>query len=130
LSLAAAVVLVPRGRTRAGGILASVPALVGAVTIYAHAYAAREIYRAGAYTSVGLLTAVMIVLLGLAVLLTVPHGALQWLSFGTDPGAALLRLIVPIALFLVPFVGWLRVKGQSEGLFDTEVGSALLMTIV
>ncbi|MDR7362591.1 sensor histidine kinase [Nocardioides marmoribigeumensis] len=130
VSLAGAVVLVPRGRDRLGSVLAWFPAALGLVAIFAHVYDAREIYRAASTTAMAAPTGVMLVLLSLAVLLTVPHGALQWMWFGTDPGAGLLRLITPIALFAIPFIGWLRVQGQSEGLFDTEVGSALLMTVV
>jgi signal transduction histidine kinase len=130
LSLSAAVVLVPRGRTRLGSALAWLPAAVGLVITFAHVYDAAQIYRSESATTMALLTGLVVMLLAIAVLLTVPHGVLQWVSFGTDPGAGLLRLITPIALFAIPFIGWLRVQGQSEGMFDTEVGSALLMTVV
>jgi signal transduction histidine kinase len=130
LLLAAAIVLVPRGHTRAGTVLAAVPGLVGATTLFAHVYGAHEIYLARSYTVVSAITGVLLVLLAVSILMTVPHGALQWVSFGTDPGAGLLRLIIPIALFAVPFIGWLRLKGQDEGMFDTGMGSALLMTVV
>ncbi len=130
LMLAGAVVLVPRGRTRTGSALAAAPSFVGTVVLYAHLYDASSIYRAEPATAMAVLTAVMTVLLSFAILLTVPHGALQWVSFGTDPGAGLLRLITPIAVVVIPFVGWLRVKGQTEGLFESPVGSALLMTVV
>ena len=130
LSMAAAVVLVPRGHRRVGSALAAAPAAVGVVILFAHVYDAEEIYRAYAATSIGPVTAAMLLLLAVSVLLTVPHGALQWISFGTDPGASLLRLITPIALLAIPFIGWLRVKGQTQEMFDTGTGSSLLMTIV
>ena len=130
LALSAAVVLVPRGHTRIGSVLGWVPAAIGAVIVYAHVYDANQIYRSGSATAMALFSGLLVVLLALAILLTVPHGALQWLSFGTDPGASLLRLITPIALVAIPFFGWLRVQGQDEGLFDTDVGSSLLMTAV
>lgn len=130
LSLSAAVVLVPRGLNRVGATLAVLPAMVATASVFAHLYGAEEIYRAQAAISMALLTAVIVGLLSVAVLMTVPHGVLQWVSYGTDPGAGLLRLIVPIALVGIPVIGWLRVKGQDEGLFDTAVGSSVLMTTV
>jgi signal transduction histidine kinase len=130
LSLAAATTLVPRGRTRLGSLLAGVPAVIGVVILFAHVYDGQQIYSAYAATAMGSLTAFLLLLLAVSVLLTVPHGALQWVSFGTDPGASLLRLISPIALIAIPFIGWLRVKGQSEDIFDTGVGTTLLMGIV
>ena len=128
--LSVAVMLVPRGRTTLGSALAAIPGLVGGVMLFAHLYDAEEIYRFDPATAVSVINAGLLVLLALAVLMTVPHGALQWVSFGTDPGAGLLRLITPIALGAIPFIGWLRVKGQREGLFDTDLGAALLMTTV
>ncbi len=130
LALAAAVVLVPRGRVVTGSVLAALPVLIGGFVLYAHLYDADALYRASGATAMGLLTAVMVVLLGHAVLVTVPHRGLQWVFFGTDPGAQLLRVITPIATLVIPFVGRLWITGQAADLFDLRVGATLLMATV
>jgi signal transduction histidine kinase len=75
-----------------------------------------------------MLTAVVLVALAFATWLAVPGGVVQWISFGTDTGAALQRMLVPVGVVLLPFAGWLEVQGLHRGWYSATFGAALLMS--
>ncbi len=62
--------------------------------------------------------------------LTVPHGVLQWVCFGTDSGARAQRVFVPVGLGLIPAAAWGYVQGLERGLFGVPAGSALMAAFV
>jgi signal transduction histidine kinase len=130
VALAAAIVLLPRGHRRVATALGALSAAFGVFFLYAHLYDAEALFRSTSFASVDVLSAALVLLLAVAVLLSVPHGALQWISFGTDPGAQLLRLLVPVAVVVIPLVGRLWVLGRDRSIVDDGTGAALLMTTV
>ena len=128
--LAAAGVCLDVGRHRTAQWLSAVPLVIGMVAVYGYLYGIDSFYRVGPYSSMSVLTAVALVLLSLATWLAVPGGVMQWVSFGDDTGAALQRMLVPVAVVLLPFAGWVHLWGERNAWFDESLGAALLMSFV
>ena len=128
--LGAAGVAVDLGRNRLAQWLAGVPLVVGMVAVYGYLYGIDSLYQVGPYSSMSVLTAVGLVVLSLATWFSVPGGFMQWVSFGDDTGAALQRMLVPVAVVLLPFAGWVHLWGERSTFFDESLGAAMLMSFV
>jgi signal transduction histidine kinase len=72
----------------------------------------------------------MLVAVCLALWLQVPSGILQWLAFGRDPGARLQRSLLPVAVVLIPFAGWVTMQLQRNDTWDAGAAMAILVTFV
>ncbi len=103
--------------------------MAGLLAIYGYLYRVDSFYEVGPYSTMSAETAVCMVLLAVATMVAVPYGVLQWIAFGRDPGAALQRALVPVAVVLLPLGGLIRVWSHEQ-LYGTEVGAALLVTFV
>ena len=108
-------------------LLATVPTALSALAVFGYLYGVSPLYVAGSFSTMNPATAVTLLLLSLATLLVTPGGMLQWISFGTDPGAVLQRFLIPVAVVVLPAGGWLVVEGRRSELYTPEFGSALLM---
>ncbi len=88
-------------------------------------YGVTSLYAVFAFGTIALPTAIALFLAGISVLLTRPRrGFVVILSAGTL-GSVIGRWLLPAA-FLVPLlIGWLSLKGQQLGLYDSELGLAL-----
>ncbi len=118
------------GMRRLAQWLAGAPLVVGMVAVYGYLYGIDSFYGAGPYSTMSVLTAVALVVLSLATWLAVPCGVMQWISFGDDTGAALQRMLVPVAVVLLPFAGWVHLWGERNVWYDRPLGTALLMSFV
>jgi signal transduction histidine kinase len=127
--LATAGLLADRGRSLTAQVIALAPLGIGTLTLYGHLYGVSSFYATQHYSSMGPPAAVATVLLSLATMFAVPAGVLQWVGFGKDPGAALLRLLIPFAVVVLPAGGWLVVEGDRRGYYDPAVGSVLLVVL-
>jgi PAS domain S-box-containing protein len=47
----------------------------------------------------------------------------------SSPGGVLARRVLPAALVLLPILGWLRLAGERLGLYDRDMGTALLVVV-
>jgi PAS domain S-box-containing protein len=47
----------------------------------------------------------------------------------SSPGGVLARRVLPAALVLLPMLGWLRLAGERHGLYDPDMGTALLVVV-
>ena len=101
------------------------------VAVWGYAYGVSSMYRVGPYSSMAFHTAVSIVVLSLLGLLAVRQGTLQWISFGRDPGAVLQRILIPLAVVLLPVPGLAGGAGSGPGgYFDLAFASALLVSFM
>ena len=128
--LSAAGVAIDLGRHRTAQWLAAAPLLVSMVAVYGYLYGIDSFYELGPYSSMSVLTAIALTVLSLATWLAVPAGVMQWISFGDDTGAALQRMLVPVAVVLLPFAGWVHLYGERHSLYSRPLGTALLMSFV
>ena len=128
--LALAGIAIDLGRHRVAQCLAAAPLVISMVAVYGYLYGIDSFYEFGPYSSMSVLTAVALAVLSFATWLAVPEGVLQWVSFGDDTGAALQRMLVPVAVVLLPFAGWLHLYGVRYGWADQALATALLMSFV
>jgi hypothetical protein len=121
------------GRKRRDDAIASqllaLSSLIAAVFAYfAYAYEVHGPYVISFYTTMGVQTAFVFVVLGAATLFARPdRGAISTLT-SRQSGGQMARLILPIALTLPVLIGWLLLKGEEAGLFGSEFGLALFAT--
>lgn len=128
--LAAAGLLTGLGRRVWAEYLLLVPLTFGMIAVWGYAYGVSSMYRIGPYSSMAVHTALTIVVLSLLALVAVRGGTLQWIMFGRDPGAALQRILIPLAVVLLPMLGWLVVRGLDAGYYDIGFGAALMVSFM
>ena len=114
-------------RSGAGQLVALLPLFAGSVAIYGHIFSVRLLYAVQERAAIGLPVAVTMVLMSTVILLSAPRAVAHWILFGKDPGAALQRLLIPLAVFVIPAGGWLAVQGWRKELYDPALGSAILV---
>ncbi|HWM21004.1 MAG TPA: PAS domain S-box protein, partial [Ilumatobacteraceae bacterium] len=85
------------------------------------------LYDVGQPSTMSAHAAAVLSILGVGLLASVPNGVLAWLLRGDDPGATVLRRILPLALVGVPLVAKLTLLGEHAGWYQTEVGLAFMV---
>jgi len=127
ICLIAGLLLVDLRRTRLAQAFMLVPLALAMLTVYGYAFGSTALYSIGPYSAVGFDTGLVLALLTAVCLLTVPGGAAEWISFGHDPGARLLRWLVPTALVVAPFAAWLIHKAAEHGFYDEDMELGLVV---
>ena len=121
------------GRKRSDDAIASqilaLSGLVAAVFAYlGYVYGVQGLHPVSLYTSMGVHTSTVLIILCAATLLARPdRGAISILTSGYS-GGQMARLILPIALTLPFFIGWLQLQGAQADLYGTEFGFAAFAT--
>lgn len=103
-------------------LLFSFPALLG------YAYGVTSLYKINPYSSIAVHTAGLFLLLGAGILAIRPERGMMALVTRDHVGGYLVRRLLPVAVILPVIVGWLQLKGQRIGWYDTTFGIALLVT--
>ncbi|WP_148573650.1 sensor histidine kinase [Nocardioides caldifontis] len=130
IGLALGGLLVVADRRRSAQWALAVPLVLGISALVSYTYGLDTLTSIGTYSQMSAVNALLIVACALALWLKVPSGVLQWLAFGRDPGARLQRSLVPVAVLLIPFAGWVTTKLQRNGTWDAAAGMAVLVTFV
>ena len=105
--------------------LAIVTMAIAALSLTGYWFGAKMLFGIAQYTGIALLSSMVVAAVSVGLMAAVPeHGIAAALQRNDAGGGLLRRLILPI--LIVPFVlGWLRVVGQQQGLYDMEFGTAL-----
>jgi PAS domain S-box-containing protein len=112
----------------ASQILALSGLLAAAFAYFGYIYGVQGPYLVSFYTSMGVHTATVFIILCAATLVARPdRGAISILTSGQS-GGQMARLILPAALTLPVFIGWLQLQGEQAGLYGAELGFALFAT--
>jgi signal transduction histidine kinase len=127
--LAVSGMLSDRGRRALAQLFIAVPLVASVTAVYGYLYGV-DVYRGDGHSTMAMNSAVILIVLACALWLSVPFGFGQWVAFGRDTGAALQRMLVPVAVVLLPFVGWLEMQGAHAGWYADAFGHALLMTFM
>src|SRR5439155_1241968 len=90
-----------------------------------YAYGIKALYRIPAYASMAIHTAAGLAVLGIGLLLARPRRCVHSLLTRNTVGGASARRLLPATVLVPLIVGWLRLKGQQAGYYDTEFGLAL-----
>ena len=116
-----------RRRLVTGAVLAMMT--IGWLGCLGYLFGVRALYDVGPLSTMAAQTAAAIVILGVGLLASIPGGALAWIVRGRDPGATVLRIVLPLALIGFPVVGELRLAGQHAGWYGTEFGLAIMVVV-
>jgi signal transduction histidine kinase/CheY-like chemotaxis protein len=118
-----------RGR-RPAQPLALAVGLVALLAVVGYAYDVLSLYRVGPYIPMALNTALVFGLLSLGVLCARPdHGLMATLT-SPAAGGVMARRLLPAAVGVPAVLGWLRLVGESAGLFDPVFGLSLFVVSV
>ena len=93
-----------------------------------HLYGVRGLYHLPASSSLSIYGLTVMLALITGIMAARPHRGLMALLSGDTASGYLARRLLPAALFLPPFLGWLRLEGQRAGLYGLEFGLALFAT--
>jgi PAS domain S-box-containing protein len=108
-----------------------------AITMFLVAYLVLVSYLYGAISSnrpmpraMGLYAAVGIMALALGLMFARPHRGVMRLITRTSVGSVMARRLLPAALLLPGFLGWLLTLGEQIGWYDVLMNRALLVTAI
>jgi PAS domain S-box-containing protein len=102
----------------------SVMAMAG-LALEGYLYRVGDLYGVFTFSSVALHTAFTLLVAGLGVLLVHPQRGIMAVITADSPGGILARRLLPAVVLAPLIIGWLRLKGQQQGLYGTEFGLAL-----
>jgi PAS domain S-box-containing protein len=112
---------------RLGEVLTILVLFLAVVALIGYLYDTDSLYAIGDYSSMAVHTALSFVFLGVALLCTTPHrGVMATLSSG-EPGAVMMRRMLPLTVGMLVMSGWIRLVGEHQGWFDEHFGLTLLV---
>ncbi len=116
----------PRWRIRPSEILGASAGMIGMVAVLGYVFGVQELYHFGLYFSTALHTAICLVTLGLAVLLSrAERGAMSVIISGNE-GGVLARRLVPLAGLAPLALAAIALVGHRMGWYGPGVAIALL----
>jgi signal transduction histidine kinase len=110
--------------SRAQGLACALTALA-TVPIAGYAYGAAPLYDVARYTGIAFPTAIGLLGLGVGILMVRVDAGLMAVFSASGPGGVLARRLLLPAILVPILFGYLRVRGQNAGLYDTGLGTAL-----
>ena len=112
---------------RAAAACGLLVATIAALSLIGHLFGADVLYSMPRLTAIALQTSTILVAAGIALVAAIPERQPMRGVVG-DSGAGLLtRRTLPFVIVLPVVMGWLRIEGQEAGLYDTAMGTALLV---
>lgn len=118
------------------GLRRIVPALgiavctIAALSLMGYVLGADPLFAVARFTGIAMQTASVLLALGLAVVAGVPECEPMRTLEQKSAGGLLARRSLPFIVGLPLVLGWLRVRGQLAGWFDTAMGTALLILVL
>ncbi len=127
LCTAIAVLLLDRA-TRISQVFSIAGTLIALLDLLGYLYGIHSLYSVFIYSSMAMHTSVTICLLGAAHFTSRPRRCMHHLLISTTLGGRLTRRMLPVTILVPMIVGWIRLKGQHWGYYDTEFGLAIFAT--
>ena len=127
LLIGAALALLSRGwRERRVAVgLGIVTFGIALLSLTGYAYGAEAMYTLPRLTGIAVQTASMLAALAIGVVAAAPDQE-PFVTLRADSSAGVLaRRLLPFVLLVPLIIGWLRLKGQQMGLYDTAFGAAM-----
>ncbi len=106
-----------------GGLLLAYLALLG------YLYHIPFLYGIGRFAPMAIPTAITLMVLGIGILCLQPRRGIMAIITSQGAGGKMLKRLLPAGLLLLPAIGWLRLIGERQGLYATELGLALFVTL-
>ena len=128
--LGAALLAAPLPRARAAAQLLALAAAGGSsLALVGYAFGAEAFFGVASYIPMALNTAMLLQVTSWGVLAMHPHEGVLGVFSSPAAGGIMARRLLPIAILLPVVLGWLRIRGERLGLYDTEFGVALLVCL-
>jgi PAS domain S-box-containing protein len=105
-------------------------ASIAALSLMGYFSGADPLFAVARYTGIAMQTASALLALGLAVAGSVPEREPLRTIRGNSAASLLARRSLPFIIAVPLVLGLLRIRGQEAGLFDTAMGTSLLMLLV
>jgi PAS domain S-box-containing protein len=117
-----------RGR-RPAQYLALLAGLIALLAVTGYLYGVNSLYGVSFSIPMAVNTAIAFLLLCAGLLLARPDQGLMALLASPHAGGLMARRLLPGVFGIPLLIGWLRLKGQEAGLYDTEFGVAVAVVI-
>jgi signal transduction histidine kinase len=130
IALLAVAVLVTRWRRWVAELATAVAVTLPLIAIFGYSFGPVQLYRFSELSPMAVNTALLLVLVGCAVGMSIPGGIFQWVAFGRDWGARLQRALLPVGLVLLPAVAWALNRGVVNGTYNATLAFTLLVGLV
>ena len=115
-----------RGRKRPSNWLALAIAVNSFLAILGYLYGVDALYRIAAFTTVALPTAILFLVVSLGVVCARPSTHFIRQVAGDSEAALINRRLLPAAILIPPFVGWLCWQGEQAGYYSNAFKLAIL----
>jgi PAS domain S-box-containing protein len=116
-------------RKMPGQIFTLAALLIGYIALVGYAYNPRDLYAMVVFSSMALPTASLFVITAIATLLAFPSRGLMTVVNSGHLGGWIAWRLLPVVVVVPVLLGWLRLKGENLGLFQSEFGIALFVTL-
>ncbi|MBK7996208.1 MAG: PAS domain-containing protein [Blastocatellia bacterium] len=113
-------------------ILTLTTGFLSLLSITGYAYHSVTFYGQELNTQIALHTAISLLVLSFGIFWIYPNNAIASILNGSYYGSTVARRLLPVAIFMPLVLGWIRLKGQDLGFYDTEFGLTIyaITTIV
>ena len=112
-----------------GQFILLIPATIALTSLLGYVYGVGALYGLASYIPMALPTAVTFLVLSLGVLLARPARGLTAVVSADGPGGVLARRLLPAAILVPAFLGWLGLVSERRGLLPTELGLAMMVVL-
>lgn len=103
---------------------------VGLLAFIGYFYGVEVPFRVAPYVSIALHSVIAFWLLSLGILFARPHRGAMAVFTSDSPGGLLARRLLPAAILVPLFAGWLRVLGERGGWYGLGLGSSMFATLL
>jgi diguanylate cyclase (GGDEF)-like protein len=103
--------------------------LVSALAVLGYAYGATSLYAVTPYASMAAHTAASFLVLSLCVLAADSAHGFASIAISDTAGGLISRRLLPTIPIMIFVLGWVRLKGQVFGFYDTQFGLALMVLL-
>ena len=114
---------------RPAEFFAVIAGFISLLALIGYAYDIQSLFQFTPYSSMALHTVLTFIVLAVGILCARPERGLMAVISSDSAGGVMTRYLLPAAVVVPPFLGWLRLLGQRAGLYDTEFGLALFATL-
>lgn len=108
---------------------ASVVLALSSIVLLGYLYGADPMHDVGPISTMTFFTGLTILLAALATIALIPNGVLHWILTGRDAGAMLQRRMLPVALIVMPGLGFFRLYLQQSGRDNDSLALAANITV-
>ena len=118
------------GRWRPTNALALAAGAIGLLALIGYATGVTSVEGLSQYARMAMMTAITFVILAAGILAARPTRDAMALLASDGPGGMAIRRLLPGAILLPVLLGFLRRKGEHAGLYSSEVGIWLLVSVM